>query len=159
MNWYKTAAFSQKIWSYDFADYQRWVVDGYEVKVYLTSMPRQNVVSMQVYNWHDGSMKYQQFWKFGTDDSDVSKCKNIYNKVINVCKEVIDLFTNGENESAPSCLITTYLKKRTYDIDKDSLARSNIPHINYAIDKGDYTEDWRHSIYGNRYPQNPTSGF
>lgn len=160
MGWYKSAAnFSQDRWEYDFGDYQRWVIDGYEVKVFITSMDRQNTVSMQIYNWNNGSMRFQQFWKYDGGSEGYAKCKKMYERVISSCKEVVDLFTNGENEEAPNVLIVSYLRKRTLELDRDALAKTNIPSINYALEKADYGEDWRSNLYGNRYPTNATRGF
>lgn len=159
MSWYKTATFKQDSWGYDFGDYQRWIIDGYEVKVFMTSMPRQNTVSMQVYNWNNGTMRFQQFWRYGGSSENETHCRKTYNKVIEACKEVIDLFTEGENEQAPNVLIVSYLRKRTLEIDREAIARSNVPHINYALDKAEYGEDWRSNIYGNRYPTTATDGF
>lgn len=159
MSWYKTATFKQDRWEYDFGDYQRWVIDGYEVKVFITETDRQNTISMQVYNWNNGSMRFQQFWRYGGTAQDVSRCKEIYGKVIDACKEVVDLFTEGENEQAPNVLIVSYLRKRTLEIDREALAKTNIPHINYALDKAEYGEDWRSNLYGNRYPTTATEGF
>jgi hypothetical protein len=157
MNWYKTASFSQDSWEYNFGDYQRWVVDGYEVKVFMTSMPRQHTVSMQVYNWNNGSMRFQQFWRYDGDAK--SECKDMYDKVVTACKEVVDIFTNGEGEQAPNVLIVSYLRKRTLELDRNAVAKTNIPHINYALDKAEYGEDWRQNLYGNRYPTGDTTGF
>ena len=156
MSWYKTATFKQDRWEYDFGDYQRWVIDGYEVKVFMTSLERQNTVSMQVYNWNNGSMRFQQFWRYSGSES--ARCKEMFNKVVETCKEVVDLFTEGENEQAPNVLIVSFLRKRTLELDRAALAKTNIPHINYALDKAEYGEDWRSNLYGTRYPAT-TEGF
>lgn len=159
MNWYKTASkFNQKSWEYNFGDYQRWVIDGYEVKVFLTDVKdSKHTISMQIYNWNNGTMRFQQFWRYDADEGE--KAEIAYEKIVDACKEVVDEFTNGENEEAPNVLIVSYLRKRTLEIDRDHIARTNIPSINYALDKAEYGEDWRSNLYGNRYPTGQTSGF
>lgn len=164
MSWYKEGskkldkkAFRQESWEHEFFDYQRWVIDGYSVKVGITESDRQNTIAMQIYNWNNGAMRFQQFWKYKADEN--KECRETYKKIVDKCKEVMDLFTKGENEEAPNVLIISYLRKGTLDIARDRIARTSIPHINYALDKNEYGEDWRSNIYGDRYPTGETTGF
>lgn len=156
MSWYKKA-FKQEKWEYGFGDYQRWIIDAYEVKVHLTEVPKKFAVSLTVSNLHDAGIVYQQFWKYSKSDG--SRARSTFDSVVKVAKEVVDIFTKGDDEQAPNNLIASHLRTLTWDIDRDGLAKTNIPTINYAIDKGEYESDWRSQIYGKRYPTGQTDGY
>jgi len=147
----------QDEWSFDMGDYQRFVVDTFRLEVFMTKLKDRNMVSLHVYNWHVGTMRYQEFWKYASDEE--AECKKTFKKVIEVCKEVIDEMTSPENEDQPNSIVVSKLRARVWEIDRAHLPKTNIPHINYYYEKAKPEEDWRSSIYGNRYPANPTSGF
>jgi len=147
----------QDEWSFDMGDYQRWVIDTFRIETFMTKLNDRNVISLHVYNWHNGSMRYQEFWKYAANEED--KCKESYKKIIEVCKGVIDELTSPGHEDQPNNIVVSMLRARVWEIDRDRLPRTNIPHINYYYDKAQPVEDWRNSIYGNRYPAKPTTGF
>jgi len=147
----------QDEWGFDLGDYQRWVVDTFRIESFMTKLNDRNVISLHVYNWHVGTMRYQEFWKFGADEEE--ECKKVYKQVIETCKEVIDELTGPKNEDQPKTIVVSKLRAKVWEIARDRLPRTNIPHINYYYDKAKPEEDWRSSIYGNRYPDKPTTGF
>lgn len=167
MNWYQRSqpqgfrktAFKQDEWSHYFGDYQRWVIDAYEVRLFKTATDKQITISLNVWSGHVGEMTFQEFWKYDVNQS--SKANSAYSEMKKIAQEVVDNFTKGENFEAPSHLIASTLRTKLWDVDREALvkARSNIPFINYARQKATYEADWRSSLYGNRYPTGDSSGF
>ena len=74
-------------------------------------------------------------------------------------QDIIYSYTRGDMYQSPNCMMFATMRKAFWNIDRENLAKTNIPHINYARQKADYEGDWRSSIYGNRYPTGATSGF
>lgn len=165
MNWYKrsqtaiikTSSFKQDEWGHSFGDYQRWVIDAYEVRLFKTKTPRLIAISLNIWNSHLGEMTFQEFWKYGLNEE--SKAGSAYKKMITVAEDVTKQFTSGEDHDAPNNQIANVLRKRLWEVDREHLAKSNIPSVNYSREKATYVEDWRSSIYGNRYPTEETSGY
>lgn len=169
MNWYlksqlfsstplvKTASFSQEEWGFAYGDHQRWVIDTYEVRLFLTKTKDKISISLNVFHYHLGMMIYQDFWKYGLDEE--SAAKSTFKKMKKKASEIESLFTSGDDYNSPNSNIANHLRAEFWDIDREHLAKSNIPHINYARQKATYEKDWRSSIYGNRYPTGETSGF
>ena len=169
MNWYaslktqtpglvKTAqTFSQERWEADVGDYQRWVVDTFSCALFLTKTANMITISLNVWNWHNSTMMFQDFWKYSLKDE--SKSRTSYQKMKKSGQDIIREYTDGAMYQSPNCMIFAAMRKAFWNIDRENLAKTNIPHINYARQKADYEEDWRSSIYGNRYPTGATSGF
>jgi hypothetical protein len=165
MNWYKrsqvglikTAAFKQEEWAHSFGDYQRWVVDAYEVRLFKTKTPAKITISLNVWNGHLGEMTFQEFWKYGSNED--SKASTAYRKMVGIAEDVTKQFTSGEDSEAPNNQIANVLRAKMWEADRENLAKSNIPSINYSRQKASYEPDWRSSLYGNRYPTGETSGF
>lgn len=165
MNWYKrssfsnakTASFKQDEWSHTFGDYQRWVIDAYEVRLYKTKTDTKISISLNIWNGHNGEMTFQEFWKYDTNEE--SKASSAYKKMISASEEVAKEFTSGDKKDSPNNQIAAALRSKLWEIDREHLAKSNIPSINYSRQKASYEKDWRSSIYGNRYPTGDTTGF
>lgn len=149
-NWFKSAAFNQEEWEYSFSDYQRWIIDAYEVKAFLTETDRKWVVSMHVFNKNNGGMVYQQFWRYSLNESE--KAKKSFTKLKEILGEVVERFTSGYEEASPNNLINSHIRAMTWELDRDHLAITNIPNFNYSAWYGSYEGDWRSNIYGKRYP-------
>lgn len=143
-------AFKQETYQQDFYDYQRWVVDAYEIKSALTETKKFISISLMIYNWHNGIMRYQEFWKYPLSEKD--RAKKTYDKIIEKIKETFTMFTEGIEESAPNSLVVSQLRAKVWGIDQERLARTNIPSVNYYHQYVTPEADWRQSIYGNRYP-------
>jgi hypothetical protein len=169
MSWYKKAQvgpiestlkipdFDQKVWSFTTGDYQRWVIDTYETRLYLTKTAKMVVISLNIWNWHNSTMVFQDFWKFKV--SEETKAKTVFANMIKAAQTVLEKFMGGENSDTPNNLLFPSLRTACWNVNRDNLAKTNIPHINYARQKGNYESDWRKSLYGNRYPTGETSGF
>jgi len=166
MTWYKkakigknltkTASISQDSWSYDLGDFQRWVVDSFSIEVFKTGLSDSNTISVNIYNRYVGTMVYQEFWKYGLNEK--SKQAKTYKSIIKTCEEVSEYLMLPENESQPKNMLTPMLRAKLWEIDREHMPQSNIPHINYYRDKVTPVSDWRSSIYGTRYPEAPTTG-
>lgn len=165
-NWYKhsqtsgfvkIAGFSQTEHGYYLGDHQRWVLDTYEVRLFLTKTKEKISISLNVFHYHLGMMMFQDFWKYGLDEE--AKAKSSFSKMKAKADEIKDLFTSGDDFNSPNLNIANHLRTEFWEIDREHLAKSNIPHINYSRQKATYEKDWRSSIYGNRYPTGETSGF
>ncbi len=150
--------FKQEQVTWSFGDYKRWVIDAYEISCRYTKTRELIVLTLNAWNWHNGIMVCEEFWKYGTDEESVARSD--FDKLKHVVAETHKKFTDGDFEEAPNSIITRYLIVNTWDaIDRSRLAKTNIPHINYARQKAEYSTDWRSSIYGTRYPNNESTGF
>ncbi len=152
-----TASLQQESWEKTYGDYQRWVIDMYEVKVFLTKSHKFASISLNVWNWHNGLMVFQDFWKY--DLKEYEKSKSTFKKIVKACSDAYEDFVKGDFQTAPNSMFYSYIRNSTWDIDREHLAQSNIPHINYARQKATYEKDWRSTLYGNRYPKESTTGF
>jgi hypothetical protein len=164
MSWYKQSqirdfvktSFKQENTEETFGDYQRYVCDAYDVKTYYTTLSNRIAIAINIYNMTTGGCQYQQFWTYSSKEG--SRAKATYKEINDKIKEVVAHYTEIE-EYSPNSMIVSTLKAATWEIDRAGRARSNIPWINYAIDKASYEEDWRQSIYGGRYPKNDSTGY
>lgn len=138
-------------------DYQRWVIDTYETRLYLTKTAKMISISLNVWNWHQSAMVFQDFWKFELGQE--KEARSSFKKMIEASKQVMQKFTKGTDADTPNSMLFAALRKVCWEVDRKNLAKTNIPHINYARQKATYVDDWRSSIYGNRYPTGETSGF
>lgn len=169
MNWYHSAkkkppilvkkaqTFIQEKWEAQIGDYQRWVIDTFSCALFLTKTAKMVTISLNIWNWHNSTMMFQDFWKYGVKEE--KKARSSFEKMKVAGQKVIDDYTKGERSEAPNCMIFTGMRKDFWNIDREHLAKTNIPHINYARQKADYENDWRSTLYGNRYPESPTTGF
>lgn len=157
MAWYKQASKSsapiseesgkkQDSWNIDLGDYQRWVVDAYNVATHLTKTKYKIAVSITVNKIHNGTVMLQVFWKYGLDEE--KRAKKTYAEVKTALTKI---FNELSDEEAPSALYESMIRVDCSKIDPEKLAQTTIPHINWA-QKTTYERDWRSSIYGNRYP-------
>lgn len=129
-------------------DVQRYVVDYYMTRIALSKTNTKLSVSLVINNGMLGNTAWSQFWFY--NQNEMKKAKSTYEKIIKATQETVNEFVDLE---IPSSLFWTYLKKRTLSVDQDSIARLNIPTLNYYKKyQGQEVLDWRKSIYGNRYP-------
>ena len=149
--------FSQEEWSSTIGDFQRWVIDTYDIKLYLTKNAKFCSISLNIWNWHNSELVFQDFWKY--DLKKFETAKSAYKKMIKAAEDIVADFTTGENYEAPNNVILTTLRTVLWDVDRENLAKSNIPSINYSRQKASYERDWRSSLYGNRYPTGDSTGF
>lgn len=154
----KTAGtFAQEEWGKLIGDYQRWVIDTYDIKIYLTKSSKFCSISLNVWNWHTGNLMFQDFWKYDPNKYDEALAS--YKKMVKAAERIERDFTTGDNFEAPSGVIVTTLRNELWELDRENLAKSNIPSINYSRQKATYVKDWRNSLYGNRYPTGDSTGF
>jgi hypothetical protein len=159
MAWYKKASKSifaptsesvgksQKRWNANLGDYQRWVVDAYEASVYITQTDYKIAVAVTVNKIHLGTIMLQMFWKYSLKEEKAAE--KTYKEV---CKAVGKVFDELSDTESPSSLYESMIRHDCSKIDKEHMAKTNNPIINYSQDVK-YERDWRSSIYGNRYPK------
>lgn len=165
MGWYKQASKHhapvsegsgkmQDSWIANLGDYQRWVVDAYTASAYLTKTNYKISVAITVNKVHLGTIMLQMFWKYSLDEE--SAARKTYKEI---CKALNKIFGELADQEAPSALYESMIRHDCGQIDKEHIAKTTIPHINWAQDVK-YERDWRNSIYGNRYPKpEETNGF
>jgi hypothetical protein len=157
MNWFnkqiiKTALSSghQDEWHDDFGDFQRYMIDAYQLKCFRTKTNNKIVVSFLLYADFMGTIMFQVFWQFKKTEDELSKktFKDVVNAVEGLNKEFIQ-------EEIPTVNLTPALRSILWNIDNNHIAQSNNPNINYSY-KVKYEGDWRKSLYGTRYPKSNT---
>ena len=129
-----------------FGDVNRYVMDSYTIKVYLSKTHENITISLMTNHSYLGTAQYCVFWTFDFDEE--KHAISIYKKINKVVKEIIKVFVA---EQRPTSLFDPFLREKVQKIDDRHLVRTNIPTINYSYDI-DYSKDWDKNIYGPRYP-------
>lgn len=129
-----------------FGDVNRYVMDAYAVKLFLSKTDRGWTISLMTNHAYLGTAQYSVFWRF--DLKDEEDARRVFKEVNKIVKETMTEFVKEEK---PTSLFDPTLRSRIQDIDDADLVRTNIPIINYSYDI-DYEKDWDRNIYGPRYP-------
>ena len=137
----------------DFGDFQRYNFDAYITKVYITKTNKKITVSCTVTNEYIGTVILNNFWDFKLDEE--KKARKVYKEVKKVVKDTMAKFVK---EEIPTSMYYASLRKSFYKVNNSDMTKTNIPWINYSY-KLDYEDDWRKSIYGNRYPEHKEESF
>jgi hypothetical protein len=159
MAWYNLIKYAENINLKDqkgfqeyFGDIQRYGVDAYDCRVYVTRTEDKITVSLTLTCSMQGLVMYQKFWKY--DLNEWEKAKKTFEEVKKAAKKVLNDFRTNET---PNPLLWTYIKDAIHDIDQEHLPQSNIPWGTYIKDIRS-EKDVRSQLYGTRYPKN-TNGF
>jgi len=129
-----------------FGDVNRYVMDAYSIKIYLSKTERGWTISLMTNHAYLGTAQYCVFWRFNEDEE--KQARSVYKQVNSVIKDTVKEFVSGEK---PTSLFDPTLRFRIQNIEDADLVRTNIPIINYSY-RIDYEPDWDRNIYGPRYP-------
>lgn len=129
-----------------FGDVNRYVMDSYTVKVYLSKTDRNITISLMTTHSYLGTVQYSVFWIFDFDEEDLAI--KAYKKLNNSVEETIKTFVA---EQKPTSLFYPTLREKTQTVGDRHLVKTNIPVVNYSYDIN-YSKDWDQNIYGPRYP-------
>ena len=129
-----------------FGDVNRYVMDSYTVKVYLSKTSENITISLMTNHSYLGTAQYCVFWAY--DHSEEKEAIKVYKELNKVVKEVVKEFVDKQK---PTSLFDPALRGKVQIIDDQHLVRTNIPVINYSYNI-DYEPDWDKNIYGPRYP-------
>lgn len=159
MSWYRLPVEisdrndTQDGWMTDLGDVQRYSFDPYQVRVYITKLTERDEVTVSATLHHvwSGGIVFQEFWRY--KETELSKAKKGYEKVCKICEAVIEEFRTGQT---PNNLIQPHLREELRYIHIENKPTTRIPHVDWARQQPG-VQDWRNSIYGNRYPK--TDGF
>jgi len=134
-------------------DFQRYIFDAYNTKVYLTKTKKKISVSCLVTNSYVGTIILNSYWDFDKDKE--NEAKKVFGKVKKIVKDTMADYVDNEK---PTSMYYASLRKGFQKINNRDIAKTNIPWINYSYDI-DYEDDWRSTIYGNRYPKYEEKSF
>jgi len=129
-----------------FGDVNRYVMDSYTVKVYLSKTQENITISLMTNHSYLGTAQYCVFWAFDHDEE--KQAIEVYKKLNKEVKKIVKDFVDKQK---PTSLFDPALRGRVQLIDDPHLVRTNIPVINYSYNI-DYEPDWDRNIYGPRYP-------
>ena len=129
-----------------FGDVNRYVMDSYTVKVYLSKTHENITISLMTNHSYLGTAQYCVFWAY--DHNQEKHAIKIYKQLNKVVKTVVKDFVDNQK---PTSLFDPALRGMVQIIDDKHLVRTNIPIINYSYNI-DYEPDWDRNIYGPRYP-------
>jgi hypothetical protein len=129
-----------------FGDVNRYVMDSYTIKVYLSKTNENITISLMTNHSYLGTAQYCVFWAF--DFNEEKHAIEIYKKLNKAVEEIVKYFVDNQR---PTSLFDPYLREKVQKVDDRHLIRTNIPSINYSYDI-DYAKDWDKNIYGPRYP-------
>ena len=138
---------NQNVKDLNLGDIQRYTFDPYNIKITLSKTKKRYTVSLVVTHAYLGHIVLNLFWSFDLDEFD--NAKFLYEKSTEVVKKVLKHFV--DNEMVTSTFVS-FLNKRLQPLKNREMVKTNIPFINYSYDLK-VEEDWRSSIYGNRYQQ------
>ena len=149
MSWMKKAKSGyQSGWTDTLGDVQRYSYDAYCGRVYITNLANKKItVSVQLNHLQEGTCMWQDFWRY--EVAEESKARNTFNMVKKAVGKVFDDFKTND---IPNPMLHTYMREAVRNIDIQHKPTSRIPWVDWARSKS-CVEDWRKSIYGNRYPE------
>ena len=136
-----------------FGDVNRYVMDSYTVKVYLSKTDDNITISLMTNHSYLGTAQYCVFWAFDFDEEKYAI--GIYKKLNKAVEEVIKEFVSSQK---PTSLFDPALRAKVQIVGDRHLVRTNIPSINYSYDIN-YEKDWDRNIYGPRYPKYKEESF
>ncbi len=136
-----------------FGDVQRYVMDAYSVKLFVSKTSDNITISLVTNHAYLGTVQYSVFWLYNLDEE--AKAKKHFTKINSIIKEVTKDFIDNRK---PTSLFTPTLREKVQLIQDANLVRTNIPTINYSYDI-DYSGKWDKNIYGNRYPSYKEQSF
>lgn len=149
MGWvYKFAARTDGIKNFTKVIYDgdRSTSDQYDVSVTFLPTIDDFTVSFYISNHQLGVAGYCQYWHYD-NKSDALKT---YNQI----KEIINTFVDQINyERPPMSNIGPIFRKALEPIDPGKKESSGYYFYNWYIATGEHADDWRTTIYGNRYPE------
>jgi hypothetical protein len=153
MSWYRQPSEvsdrndHQHGWMTDLGDVQRYSYDPYQVRVYITTLPKREItIAMTLHHVWSGGIIYQDYWRF--DLKEKSAAQTCFKKVCKAAEGVIEHFRIADS---PNSLIVPHIREATRFIELDRKPSCRIPYIDWAREHAG-VKDWRNSIYGNRYP-------
>lgn len=164
MNWFKRSEFEElrklaldfKSQEGDwmmFGDVNRYVMDAYAVKLFLSKTERGWTISLMTNHAYLGTAQYCVFWRFDLDSEE--HAREVFADVSKIVKDTMREFVVEEK---PTSLFDPTLRSRIQELDNAHLIRTNIPIINYSYDIN-YESDWDRNIYGPRYPKYKEDSF
>ena len=136
-----------------FGDVNRYVMDSYTVKIYLSKTNDNITISLMTNHSYLGTAQYCVFWAF--DMNEEKHAIEIYKKLNKAVEEVVKVFVQ---EQKPTSLFDPALRAKVQIVDDRHLIRTNIPSVNYSYDI-DYDQNWDQNIYGPRYPKYKEESF
>ena len=129
-----------------FGDVNRYVMDSYTIKVYLSKTNENITISLMTNHSYLGTAQYCVFWAFNHNEE--KQAIEIYKKLNKEVEKIVKDFVDNQK---PTSLFDPALRSKVQLIGDRHLVRTNIPVINYSYDI-DYEPDWDRNIYGPRYP-------
>jgi hypothetical protein len=136
-----------------FGDVNRYVMDSYTIKVFLSKTDENITISLMTNHSYLGTAQYCVFWAFDFDEE--KHAIEVYKKLNKAVEEVVKEFVAGQK---PTSLFDPALREKVQIVDDRHLVRTNIPTINYSYDIN-YSKDWDKNIYGPRYPSYKEESF
>jgi hypothetical protein len=131
-----------------FGDVQRYLYDSYVCRTYITKLAGKKItISLSLLHLQEGISMWQDFWRFGTDEEALAR--KIYEQIKKAMQEVYDHF---KTNTIPNNLLYTFMREAVREIAPEHKPSTRIPHLDWNR-KNPKVTDWRHSIYGNRYPE------
>jgi hypothetical protein len=130
-----------------FGDVNRYTMDAYSIKLYLSKTERGWTISLMTNHAYLGTAQYCVFWRFDLEQK--KEAYSVYNKVNDIVRKTVKEFISEEK---PTSLFDPVLRSRIQKLHDKDIIRTNIPVINYSYDI-DYEADWDRNIYGPRYPK------
>lgn len=149
MSWFRKASNG---WQYGeddiLGDVQRYLYDAYQARVFITNLAGKKItVSVSLYLAQFGTCVWQDFWRFDTNEE--KSARECYKKVSKATSKVFDDF---KTNVIPNPMIYTHLRNEVLPIFPEKRPTSR----NIVLDQSrrlETVQDWRSSIYGNRYPE------
>lgn len=151
MNWFKKSSFeyseaNQDGWEEYFGDIQRYGMDAYSCRVTHTKTKKKITICITLSMQQMGTVMWQKFWRYDVDENPIAF--KTFKEAKKIVSEILEDFRENE---IPNTTLWQYLRNGTQDLDKEHIAKSGIPQINWANDIV-YEKDAREQIYGKRYP-------
>lgn len=133
--------------TYVIHDVDRVISDDIAVNIALQENIERHSIGLYVTNWKVGVSGYQEYWHY--KPSEKKKARATHEQIIEILTQLID---DVEYRIVPHTLVKPFLRARLDNVDKEHKERSNITHYNWFLTDVEKAEDWRQTIYGNRYP-------
>jgi len=121
--------------------------DTYRIWITKSGNSQGNSLALEVKAERDGMLAYSNIWKYA--DSELPLMEKTFDALVKISK---DIKSRVEQEQIPTALIGPMFKNSTKFLSKDNQQGSRgVMNYRYSLQEPN-EQDWRQTLYGNRYP-------
>lgn len=133
-------------------DTNRYLTDDYAINIALQETQNGYSIGIYVTSYKVGLGGYQQYWHYKFGEKNLAQ--DSYDRIYAIAEKTTHEF---EYENLPMAILKPRLRSRLDNLDDEHVERSGVYNYNWFVELAEKEADWRISLYGQRYPDSPTS--